>query len=50
MRDDIDSVKFIKSATVPIIKATCTHKYLFKKIDFTYQDASHNGLQSVELI
>ena len=47
MREYIENVKFIKTATVPIIKVTCTAKYLEKKIDFTYQDISHNGLQSV---
>lgn len=50
MKEYIESVKFIKTATVPIIKVTCTEKYWRKKIDFTYQDVSHNGLQSVKLI
>lgn len=50
MKEYIDNVKFIKTATVPIIKVTCTEKYWRKKIDFTYQDVAHNGLQSVELI
>lgn len=50
MKEYIDSVKFIKTATVPIIKVTCSEKYWRKKIDFTYQDVAHNGLQSVSLI
>jgi len=50
MKEYIESVKFIKTATVPIIKVTCTEKYCHKKVDFTYQGESHNGLQSVLLI
>ena len=35
---------------MPIIKIQCTGRYNNKKIDITYQDDNHNGLESVELI
>lgn len=43
-------MKFIRTASVPIIKVQCTKKYEEKKIDITYQDKNHNGLESVKLI
>ena len=46
----IESSKFIKSATFPVIKVTCNSEYRFKKIDITLQNPSHNGLDSVEII
>ena len=47
MKDEIENAKFIKTASVPIIKIQCTPKYLEKKIDITFQDENHNGMQSV---
>ena len=35
---------------MPVIKATCTEKYGFKKIDLTVQDGKHSGPKCVELV
>jgi DNA polymerase sigma len=43
-------VKLIKTASVPIIKVICTEKYLQKRIDITFRDMNHNGIESVQLI
>ena len=50
MKEEIENIKFIKTASVPILKIQCTEQYIEKKIDITYQDEKHNGLQSVVLI
>ena len=50
MKDEIDNSKFIKTASVPIIKIQCTKQYYEKKIDITFQDGNHNGRESVKLI
>lgn len=50
MKEEVYSSKLIKTASVPIIKVHCTEKYYEKKIDITYRDSNHNGLESVRLI
>lgn len=50
MTEEVETVKFIKTASVPIIKIQCSKKYNSKKIDITYKDENHNGLDSVDLI
>lgn len=50
MIDEVETVKFIKTASVPLVKIQCSKKYNSKKIDITYKDENHNGLDSVELI
>jgi len=43
-------VKYISGATIPVIKAVCTHKYANKRVDITIQDGKHNGIKCVELV
>lgn len=43
-------VKYIGSANVPIVKATCTKEFGSKKIDITVQDGKHTGMKCVELV
>lgn len=43
-------IKYIQSATVPVIKATCTNSYGSKKIDITFQDGKHSGPECVRLV
>lgn len=50
MRDEIETVNYINTASVPIIKVICTAKYNHKKIDITKKTEEHNGLESVKLI
>lgn len=38
MTEEVETVKFIKTASVPIIKIQCSKKYNSKKIDITYKD------------
>lgn len=48
--DMFADVKYIASAQVPIVKATCTKEYGSKKIDITVQDGKHTGMKCVELV
>lgn len=48
--DFVSSTKFIKSATMPVIKVMCSEEYRFKKIDITLQNTGHNGLDCVDII
>ena len=50
MIDEIETVNYINTASVPIIKVICTAKYGHKKIDITKKTEEHNGLESVKLI
>lgn len=43
-------VKFIQGASVPIVKATCTASFGFKKLDITIQDGKHSGPKCVQLV
>lgn len=52
-KDLIKETKYIKTATVPVIKITAVEKYLSRKIDITlreFKDSKHNGEACVELI
>lgn len=44
MKEEIDEVNYINTASVPIIKVICTAKYGHKKIDITKKTQDHNGL------
>lgn len=39
--DFFEEVKFIKSATIPVLKATCNAQYFYKKIDISVHDNRH---------
>lgn len=41
---------FISKATIPIIKAACTSKYMNKRVDITIQDGKHFGVECVRLV
>lgn len=52
-KDLIKEIKYIKTATVPVIKITAVEKYLHRKVDITlreFKDSKHNGEACVELI
>lgn len=42
--------KFIKNASIPIIKLQMSVKYLSRKVDITFQTAFHNGLRCSSLL
>jgi non-canonical poly(A) RNA polymerase PAPD5/7 len=48
--DIFADVKFIPTATIPVVKAICSLTFASKKIDITIQDGKHNGLKCVELV
>lgn len=43
-------VNCIPAATIPVLKAVCTQKFGYMKIDVTVQEPRHNGLKCVELV
>lgn len=52
-KDIVKEIKFIKSATVPVIKLTSTEEFLNRKVDLTlreYTDNQHSGENCVELV
>ena len=49
----VKEIKFIKTATVPVIKLTSTEEFLNRKVDITlreYKDNQHSGEFCVELV
>lgn len=43
-------VQSILSASIPVVKAICTPKYLNKRVDITIQDGNHFGIRCVKLV
>ncbi len=46
----VQSVKFLSSASVPVVKAECGEAMGYVKLDVTIQDAKHKGLKCVEIV
>jgi non-canonical poly(A) RNA polymerase PAPD5/7 len=50
MKDMFQDVKYIHTASIPVIKVFSTEEFGSKKIDITLQDGKHNGMKCVTLV